>query len=378
MQIRHLHGIYMCSPLFHRSCNSLHSKQEKLSASLSESPPYTVAVHRNGVRQRLLQLYKLEACQDLLDRSLSVQFIGERADDLSGVTRELFSIFFREVKDAYFEGCTQMAPRVDPQTCDSDGTLFATLGRIASHCFVVTGIFPIFIAQASVHSALLPSEPVPEQVLMTSFMKYVDDFEREPLQKLLDGKELNEEEHDIVVCVLSRCQCFQIPNITNIRDIVISMSLSELVCRPAHALQAFARGMTAAHPDLWCALSSTDVDSIYTNLIPTCRSVWQSVLLPGDLSRQEDKVADFLRRFIFSLDQQKLSLFLRFITGSSCMTTQIFVDFNSQCGGFARRPTSTACSNALHLPSTYATYAEFRYEFSNVLNNSDLWYMDAQ
>ena len=253
-----------------------------------------------------------------------------------------------------------MVPRVDPQTCDSDATLFTTLGRITSHCFAVTGIFPIFIAQASAHSALLPSEPVPEPVLIASFLNYVDNFEREPLQKLLDGKELNEEEHDIVVCVLSRCHCFHIPNTVNIRDIVVSMSLSELVSRPAHALQAFVRGMTAAYPDPWCALSSTDIDSIYTHLIPSCRSVWQSLLLPADLSRQEDKVADFLRRFIFSLDQQKLSLFLRFVTGSSYMSAQIFVEFSSQCGGFARRPTSATCSNALHLPSTYATYAEFR------------------
>ena len=80
-------------PLPHRSCNFLHSKQEKLSASLAESPPCSVVVHRNGVRQCLLQLYQQKECQNLLNRSLSVQFIGERAVDLSGVTRELFSIF---------------------------------------------------------------------------------------------------------------------------------------------------------------------------------------------------------------------------------------------------------------------------------------------
>ena len=149
--------------------------------------------------------------------------------------------------------------------------------------------------------------------------------------------------------------------------------------RPAHALQAFACGIIAAHPDLWCAVSSTDISSIYTNLVPSCRSLWQSLLLPAELSKQQDKVADFLRRFIFSLDQQKLSLSLSFVTGSSCMSTsQIFVELNNQCGGFARRPTSTTCSNTLHLPSTYASYAEFRCEFANVLNNSDLWYMDAQ
>ena len=76
------------------------------------------------------------------------------------------------------EGCMQMAPRVDLQTRDSDGTLFTTLGRIASHCFVVTGVFPIFVSQASVHSALLPSEPIPESILICSFLNYIDNFER--------------------------------------------------------------------------------------------------------------------------------------------------------------------------------------------------------
>ena len=126
--------------IFDRSCNSLSCKQKKLSVSFCESPPYAIVVHRNGVRQCLLQLYQQKECHHL-NSSLSVEFVCERAEDLFGLTRELFSIFFQKVKDAYFEGCMQMAPRVDLQTRDSDGTLFTTLGRIASHCFVVTGVF---------------------------------------------------------------------------------------------------------------------------------------------------------------------------------------------------------------------------------------------
>ena len=58
---------------------------------------------------------------------------------------------------------------------------------------------------------------------------------------------------------------------------MIDAARSELVCRPAHALQALYKGMILAHPALWTAVHEEDFEQItvYADLIPTTRHVWQ-------------------------------------------------------------------------------------------------------
>ncbi len=95
-------------------------------------------------------------------------------------------------------------------------------------------------------------------------------------------------------------------------------------------------------------------------------------------SRQEEKILDFLHCFIFTLDQEKLGLFLRFVSGSSYIWQKIKVVFNAQEPGFTRSPLANTCSPHLHLPTSYVSFSEFKTEFTSILNNPDEWHMDLQ
>lgn len=345
--------------------------------------PYSICVHRNNVCDVLMDTYA--SVQSLLNTSLSVSFSGENATDLSGLTRELFTIFFTAVQEKYFDGNVECVPRVDPQTCQSlsssDDTMFTTLGKIFSHCYVLTGMFPIFIARASFQSVLLAT-PVDDELLKSSFFRYIDEFERDSLLSIMSGDSdaaIDEEVFDNVVAILSRCQSSQLPTRKNINQLVCSVAMSELVCRPTHALQAIHKGLMAAHPELWQCISVEDIDYLYSDLIPTPRRVWQLISPVNEvMNRQEEKVFDFLRRFVLSLNSRMLRLFLRFVSGSSYVGPKIKVDFNSQEAGFKRSPLANTCSPHLHLSTSYITLTEFKSEFINILNHSDQWFMDMQ
>ena len=346
--------------------------------------PYSITVHRNDVSSPLLDIYASSDSDRILSTTLSVTFNEEKAVDLSGLTRELFTIFFTNVQEKYFDGNVECVPRVDPQTCQSlsspDDTMFTTMGKIISHCYILTKTFPIFIARASLQSVLLPNS-VNDDLLTASFLRYVDDFEQDALlsiMKATDNDAIDDEAFETVVAILSRCQSSHLPTRKNIHRLVSNVAMSELVCRPTHALQAIHKGMMSAHPELWRCITIEDIDRIYSDLVPTPRRVWQLISPVNDMNRQEEKIFDFLRRFVLSLNPRLLGLFLRFVSSSCYAGAKIKVDFNTQEAGFKRSPLANTCSPHLHLATSYVTLKEFKTEFINVLNNSDLWYMDMQ
>lgn len=72
-------------------------------------------------------------------------------------------------------------------------------------------------------------------------------------------------------------------------------------------------GQVSAHTELWESIKNEDLSKLYSDLIPIPRSVWQLIspvndqlgvygkyLLSTTVSRQEEKVYDFLRRFVLS------------------------------------------------------------------------------
>ena len=207
---------------------------------------------------------------------------------------------------------------MDPQTCQSlsslDDTMFTTMGKIFSHCYVLTGMFPIFIARASLQSVLLTSS-VNDSLLISSILRYVDEFEQDALNKSVMNGDINadidEEVYNNVVAILSRCLSAQLPTRKNICQLVCSVAMSELVCRPTHALQAIHKGLLTAYP--WRCITVEDISHLYSDLIPTPKRVWQLISPVNEImTRQEEKVFDFLRFFVLSLNFRMLGLFLRF------------------------------------------------------------------
>lgn len=86
----------------------------------------------------------------------------------------------------------------------------------------------------------------------------------------------------------------------------------------------------------------------------------------------------YLKQYIGSMNSEELQRFLRFVTGSNCISSKIGVVFNTTTG-VARRPIAHTCQPSIELSSTYSTYVEFARELRSVIGASDdfLWGMHA-
>ena len=207
----------------------------------------------------MLSEYSSGRVCEIFGTTLSIVFEDEKGTDLSGLTREAFSIFFTDIQERYFEGNVACVPRVDPQTCrtlsSTDDTMFTTIGKIISHGFILTKMFPVFISNASMQSVLIEGA-IKDELIISSFFNYVDTFEKEAIQSIMNAGDAqpDEENLDTALNVFSRCQANCLPTKDNIYQMVINAARSELICRPAHALQAIRNGMIMAHPSLWACI----------------------------------------------------------------------------------------------------------------------------
>ena len=84
----------------------------------------TALVNCDLIVRDVLQLYRQK--ETIATCKLEVEFLGEPAEDLDGLTRELFSLMWKNVLPRYFEGTTFYVPRIDPD-CTED--FFKVLGK---------------------------------------------------------------------------------------------------------------------------------------------------------------------------------------------------------------------------------------------------------
>ncbi len=294
----------------------------------------------------MLSLFGDASCP-VLQATPYVVFDGERGLDLDGLSRDLFSIFWDEAHVRYFEGDVVMVPRINPHTCDLDNQLYHTLGRILAYGFVVTGHFPVFLAKAAVVSALCGASKVCNTMLISSFVHYIDEFERSTVQSFQEGK-ASPADVEVVLAMLSRFNCFTLPTTDNIERVLLSYARSELLCKPVHALMHIVIGMNEVHACVWDRVQPACLVQLYDRLIPPASTVWEAIRPPAEVPRQQDRILDFLRRFLCSLSHDDLALFLRFVTGCSALVSDIKIEF---CGtsGLVRQPGANTCTSTLHL-----------------------------
>ncbi len=63
-----------------------------------------MAVQRDDVFHSVVNLYKEKSSQLMLEYPLHVKLAGERAIDFGGVSRDMFSAFYDEAYETFFDG----------------------------------------------------------------------------------------------------------------------------------------------------------------------------------------------------------------------------------------------------------------------------------
>ena len=321
-------------------------------------PTKIVIVDRHDVVKELLALYSDE---EIIRSRLSVSFLDETALG-DGVIREMYSLFWDSFTSRYCEGNEQFALMANPSLSDAD---YVSIGRIITHQFVLTGTFPVQVAEAQVQHAMFGQAT--DECVVNSFLQLLPEREHKVLAKarIGDGPFPTNE----VIDILSEFSVTSYPTPENLQQILKQVSTSELIHKPYFLLAKIKQGMG----DFWKDVTEEEMHELYTRTFPTCTNVIACLEFSID-DKQEEKVSGWLIRFLKGADSKLLCRFLRFCTGANIVLpgNKIQVRFESM-SELALRPKAKTCFRTLALPKGYNSFAHFSSNLELYLSNMSLW-----
>lgn len=309
-------------------------------------------------------------------QEMMVKFTVEQGHDGGGLRRELVSCFWDEFSKKYMEGSNEKIPILTPM----QGIDYYDVGRFISHTYILTGFFPVYLSSAFAKGITCGVGSVTDDELLDSFYNFIDPFEADAIRQCVTAS--TESVHSIfqhiIIPLLSRFQCNTIPTQDNLQSLLPQVAKFALIVKPFFALSEIRRGMMDAHPAFWQSCGNPSLmHSVYQLLVPTAEKVLAMVSEPQFQTMGQERVFDYLRRFILSLSLDELGKFLRFVTGYAvCGPVHISIQFNN-IQGFERRPTANTCSPSLTLSVAYTSYNDFASEFHHLLRSSNLWFFDS-
>ena len=293
----------------------------------------------------------------------------EEEEDVEGITREVFSLFWMECLPCYFEGITAFRPRVD---ADCTSELFKLLGTIVSHGYVLTGTFPMQIAQSALMGALIGH--VSDENLLQDFMLYVSEDERRAIRGVLHGKNV-----DVLECLSNFNVRHRVTKET-LRETLLSIARCEFVTKIHTVMTALKEGMVSCNQELWSEVKSSALTSLYSSLQITKQRLAKAIVPSQDylpLTKDRERVFKFLQCFLCNSSPELATSFVRFCTGATVMVVDTIEKSFVNVSGLACRPVAHTCVPAIDLSTMYESYAAFNLEMTKVLNNEDAYQFNA-
>ena len=340
-------------------------------------PGATHYLKRGNIFEEVLQLY--QANEELLHETpFKVAFVGERAVDLGGVCREMYSAFWEEAYTRLFDGSGLLIPITHKKAVMQT---FSTLGRILSHGYLECGYLPCRIAFPSLASICLGTQiEIPDELLLSAFADFISPIEASFIKECfaIKGSTFSSLCRDKLISILSRFGTREISSPSNIREQCTEAAYREFMSKPMAAISAIHSGIPQIHKGFWNAITVDDLYKLYSSLTASPAKVVDMLVEPVAANPAQERVFGYLVQYIGSMKISEVQRFLRFVTGSSvCLTGGITIEFNG-VSGLGRRPFGHTCPNTLEISSNYSTYLDFATEFNCVLNDNEYaWIMDG-
>ena len=338
----------------------------------TDKPVRDILVHRANILKDVIEKFKdptiLESTQ-----TYNVIIIDERgqveAGRGTGVTREVVSLFWNQFYPSLSTGANRKIPSIrhDYQKQDWEAIArFLVFGYLNANYFPIT-LSPVFVADC-----LFGEEAISKDFMLNSFYEFVSNDEAETLKKAsCTDFDPNDEE---LLDVLSSYKCHNLPTKDNISLLISQLAHQELVQKPRFVSNSMAPILNQLKNSSQFS-SFANLLSFYESKRPTPKKVVK--LFAGTPSNDaERQTFDHLKRFVKSLSDEILRLFLQFTTGSDLLVVDcILIDFTT-INGAARRPVAHTCGPVLEIPCTYQSFNELVEEFSSILSNKESWSFD--
>jgi hypothetical protein len=336
--------------------DNLNIKRQYAEQQLEEH--HMIEVSRHNCVEDMFEMYKEE---NITKYRLSLIFKEEGAFG-SGVLREAYSSFWDSFVSSYCEGSSNFAFSVSAAITQDN---YVAMGRILTHQYIQTGTLPLQISEAAIQQAVIGK--VSDECLIHSFLMLLQEKERDVLRKAMVG--VDPFPTDEVLDILSEYNATTFPRANNIRNIILQLSVTELVSKPFMCITKLREGMGK----FWENVSSEEIHAVYSVCTPTPANVVNSLQFnPEDA--KESKVARWVVRYIKNKDQKILSRFLRFCTGSDLVLPDRGIKVQMEnMSEASMRPKAQTCFRILTVAKNYRTFAHLSTNLDWYMNNPQVW-----
>ncbi|XP_054641985.1 uncharacterized protein LOC129187162 isoform X2 [Dunckerocampus dactyliophorus] len=301
----------------------------------------------------------------ILNLTLKMDFVNEKAVDDAGVSREVYTAFWEQFLEQC-EGEMERVPRLRPDFGEAE---WQAVGRIWVKGLTDHGVMPVRLSVAFIFACIHGIDSVDADVLMASFFNYLSPIERSVVEKALQGTREEGDDEDLLD-LFTRMGSHFLPSTEGMKAAIETMAHKAILQEPKYIIDCFSIPMSHVFPKLF---DKQSVLSLYDSKKATGKRVSQLLETTNVmLSQREQATFNHLQRYVKNAEQTKAEKFLRFCTGSSVICVdKIMIHFNAETG-LNRRPVAHTCGATLEVPTTYSSFPEFRTEFDNILASNYL------
>ncbi|XP_057316245.1 uncharacterized protein LOC130657280 [Hydractinia symbiolongicarpus] len=328
-----------------------------------------VKVNRHNIRKDLIKAFQDEIkvnekiTYTVIDsHGLSENGVG------SGVSRDVYSMFWKDVADSYLVGADERVPFVRHDLYVSE---WEAIGKILVKGFIDTGYFPIVISRSFMHYCLYGEVNNPDD-LIDGFLRYLSQMERTVVQEALASKKSDIFTSEEFMDILDQFKCRTLVTSSNVNEVVIELARQELYQKP-HIMATCWR--TNFAPLITHLSTPESLVALYEKVEPTAKKLL-ALIVSDPANESERDALQYFKRFVRGLENMELKRLLQFLTGSELIiVNSLHIMFKKDVTEFSRRPIAHTCGPMLELPSTYNNFCELREEFTSILKKST-WEID--
>nr|XP_054775573.1 uncharacterized protein LOC129284130 [Lytechinus pictus] len=356
--------------------NDLERRRARTLAILSQEFR-DVTVSRSNIETSVSRLYREN--QTLPRFSLHVNFNGEEGEDFDGLTSEMFTLFWESVYRSYFTGIRRLSPRISP-THDLSADTWQIIGRILSHGYVLSNFLPTQITYSTMYYLFTGNEPTTREYV-SSFLNTLSERNETFLNRAMRSNpavpRFQEPFQTNLVAILSHYGATALPSPRSINTIISQIARYQLHLQPFYALYNIRTGMLRSHDSIWNPRPSNySIFHIFNLFHPTPDNVidhfdveYSNVPLQRAI---EERIVEWITRFIFTLTIPQLMILLRFITSSNIVNGQIRITFDGNVDPHSPIRVAT-CGRQLIISRNILSYEAIEDFLLNVINNPDVW-----
>ncbi|CAB4020930.1 Hypothetical predicted protein, partial [Paramuricea clavata] len=272
-----------------------------------------IAINRNNVLKDMIIAFKDEI---ILSCCLEIVFIDERGNidngRGAGVKREALSIFWREFYNSLATGASEKVPAIRHDYQQSE---WKNIARVLVAGFTKFGYFPVTLSSAFIASCLFPEELLAKEWLVESFHQYISKDESETLKRSVTDECPDPSTDEDVTDVLSSYKCRRGVRKDTMPKIIKELAHQEIIQRPKYVANAWSPIVN----ELKRFEEFKTVDSLvrfYEAKKPTQKKVCK-LLTSNPATDAQRECFSHLKRFVKSLDDNLVSIFLQYVSGSN-------------------------------------------------------------